>query len=134
PSATTTFFAGTFCKHPLTLAASRAVLLHMQTMGPEMQKSLNRRTSKLVGCLNEVFASERFPVRVVHCGSLFRFSFTGNMDLFFYQLLDKGIYIWEGRTCFLSTAHTDADIEHLRCAVHETVRELKKTGLKDYRP
>src|SRR5262249_12998256 len=30
PGATTTFFAGTFCKHPLTMAAARAVLKHLR--------------------------------------------------------------------------------------------------------
>jgi glutamate-1-semialdehyde aminotransferase len=134
PSANTTFFAGTFCKHPLTMAASKAVLLHMKDRGPALQKDLNRRTSELAARLNEVFAVEQFPVRVAHCGSLFRFAFGGNMDLFFYQLLDRGIYIWEGRTCFLSTAHTDADVDRLIAAVRESVREMKKTGLKMGRP
>ncbi len=56
------------------------------------------------------------------------------MDLFFYHLLDQGIYIWEGRNCFLSTVHTDADLERFTGAVRETVREIKKTGLKMNRP
>lgn len=133
PSATTTFFAGTFCKHPLTLAASKAVLLHMEMMGPEMQSGLNQRTSELVRRLNDLFAAEQVAIRVVHCGSLFRFSFTGNMDIFFYRLLNKGVYIWEGRTCFLSTVHTDADLEHLVGAVREVVAEIKQTGGKDHR-
>jgi glutamate-1-semialdehyde aminotransferase len=127
PSATTTFFAGTFCKHPLTLAASKAALLHMKDIGPELQKNLNRRTSELSARLNEVFAVRQFPVRVVNCGSLFRFTFAGNMDLFFYHLLDKGIYIWEGRNCFLSTVHTDADLDHLTSVVCEAVWEMKRT-------
>lgn len=134
PSATTTFFAGTFCKHPLTLAASKAVLLHMKMMGPGLQRKLNQRTSELVRRLNELFAAEQVAIRVVHYGSLFRFSFTGNMDIFFYHLLNRGVYIWEGRTCFLSTVHTDDDLERLVGAVREAVIELKETGGKDHRP
>jgi glutamate-1-semialdehyde aminotransferase len=132
PSATTTFFAGTFCKHPLTLAASKAVLLHMESMGPDLQRTLNQRTAELVSRLNEVFATAQVAIRAVHYGSLFRFSFTGNMDIFFYHLLDKGVYIWEGRTCFLSTAHTDDDVERLVVAVREAVAEFKAAGGKNH--
>ncbi|MBF0200353.1 MAG: aminotransferase class III-fold pyridoxal phosphate-dependent enzyme [Desulfamplus sp.] len=34
------FFGGTFCKHPLTMAASRAALIHMKTVGPALQEAL----------------------------------------------------------------------------------------------
>ena len=42
-----------------------------------------------------------------------RFNYTGNMDLLFYHLLTKGVYVWEWRNCFLSTAHTDEDVDHI---------------------
>ena len=61
-------------------------------------------------------------------GSLFRFHFSGNMDVFFYHLLSKGIYIWEGRNCFLSTAHTDADLDRLTTAVVDAVAEMREGG------
>jgi glutamate-1-semialdehyde 2,1-aminomutase len=69
PPADTTFFAGTFCKHPLAMAAARAVLQHLQKEGPELQERLNERTTRLAQRLNDFFIDEEVPVRVVHFGS-----------------------------------------------------------------
>src|SRR6185503_19136620 len=86
PQATTTFWAGTFSKHPLAMAAARAVLQHLKAQGPGLQERLNRDTAALVETLNRFFQEERVPMKTVHCGSLFRFNFTQNLDLFFYHL------------------------------------------------
>lgn len=128
PQAETTFLAGTFCKHPLALAAAYAVLEELQARGPSLQEELNRRTATLAAALNTFFAEENLPIQVVYFGSLFRFAFTGNMDLLFYHLLEKGIYIWEGRNCFLSTAHTDDDMAYLIQAVKESIAEMRAGG------
>ncbi|HEY4382947.1 MAG TPA: aminotransferase class III-fold pyridoxal phosphate-dependent enzyme, partial [Ktedonobacteraceae bacterium] len=128
PQAETTFFAGTFCKHPLTMAAARAVLNVLKSTGVELQESLNKKTEQLARTLNTYFIEGQVPLRVVYFGSLFRFTFTGNMDLFFYHLLDKGIYIWEGRNCFLSTAHTGENIASIIQAVKESIEEMRAGG------
>jgi acyl transferase domain-containing protein/non-ribosomal peptide synthetase component F/NRPS condensation-like uncharacterized protein len=128
PQAETTFFAGTFCKHPLTMAAAKAVLDRLKSEGRTLQDTLNQRTAELAETLNSYFESDEVPIRVVRFGSLFRFHFSGNMDVFFYHLMEKGIYIWEGRNCFVSTAHTAADLEHLIAAVKESVAEMRAGG------
>jgi NRPS condensation-like uncharacterized protein len=48
--------------------------------------------------------------------------------LFFYHLLEKGVYIWEGRNCFLSAAHTDADVDYVIEAVKDSIDELRRGG------
>ncbi|RCJ35327.1 hypothetical protein A6770_15985 [Nostoc minutum NIES-26] len=128
PQVGTTFFAGTFCKHPLAMAAAKAVLEQLKMQGAVLHEQLNQRTSQLAATLNAYFEQEDVPIRIVHCGSLFRFSFKTNLDLLFYHLLEKGVYIWEGRNCFLSTAHTDADIEYLIQAIKDSVQELRQGG------
>lgn len=125
PQAETTFFAGTFCKHPLALAAASAVLKEIKTRGSTLQENLNQRTAKLADTLNAYFEGENLPIRIVYFGSLFRFAFSSNMDLLFYHLLEKGIYIWEGRNCFLSVAHTDEDIDFLILTLKNIVTELR---------
>jgi hypothetical protein len=50
------------------------------------------------------------------------------MELFFYLLLEKGIYTWERRICFLSTAHTDDDVEVVLGAVEASIRDLRTGG------
>lgn len=128
PRAETTFFAGTFCKHPLAMAASLAVLRQIKTLGPSLLEQLNQRTARLAHILNDFFEQECIPIKIVYFGSLFRFAFSRNMDVFFYHLLEKGIYIWEGRNYFLSTAHTENDIEHIIRAVKESIQEMRAGG------
>jgi amino acid adenylation domain-containing protein len=137
PQAETTYFGGTFSKHPLAMATARAVLMHMKMQGATLQEHLNQRTSQLAETLNAYFQQNDVPIRMVHFGSLFRLVFEGNfsvfyqplaMDLLFYHLLEKGVYIWEGRNCFLSTAHTDEDIEYVILAVKESVEQLQSGG------
>lgn len=125
PAAERTAFGGTFCQHPLSMAAARAVLRHLLDDGGQLQRRLNERTAELAADLNRFFESDAVPIRVTHFGSMFRFEFSANLDLFFYHLLEKGIYIWEWRTCFLSTAHTEADLAALTRAIEGTVAELR---------
>ncbi len=58
-------------------------------------------------------------------GSLFRFAGRGSMDPFYYALANNGVYLWEGRSCFLSTAHTDDDLAHARDAIRDAARAIK---------
>jgi amino acid adenylation domain-containing protein len=126
PQAEKTFFAGTFNKNHLSMAGAKAILEHVKNQGPVLQEQLNQRTSKLAEILNAYFEQENVPIRIVYFGSLFRFAFSTNLDLLFYHLLEKGVYIWEGRNCFLSTAHTDEDIDYVIRAVKDSVKELQK--------
>ncbi|WP_225912764.1 non-ribosomal peptide synthetase/type I polyketide synthase [Nostoc flagelliforme] len=128
PEAERTFFAGTFNKHPLALATARAVLKHLKNHGSDLQEQLNQCTAQLAETLNTFFKEERVPIQVVYFGSLFRFSFKKNLDLFFYHLVEKGVYVWEGRTCFLSTAHTNADIQYVIQAVKDSVAQMQAGG------
>ncbi|HWM71945.1 MAG TPA: aminotransferase class III-fold pyridoxal phosphate-dependent enzyme [Steroidobacteraceae bacterium] len=128
PRTETIFFAGTFNKHPLTMSAALAVLDKLERSGPELHRELNGRTTSLARTLNDYFLEEELPLRIEHFSSLFRFAFTGNMDVLFYGLLARGIYIWEGRNCFLSTAHDDADIASFIRAVKDTVEEMRAGG------
>jgi acyl transferase domain-containing protein len=128
PQAEKTFFAGTFNKNHMGMTAARAVLQHLKQEGSVLQQQLNQRTSRLAETLNAYFEAENVPLELVHFGSLFRVASTENIDLLFYHLLEKGIYIWEGRNCFLSTTHTDVDIDYLIRAIKESVEELRQGG------
>ncbi|MEW4058621.1 amino acid adenylation domain-containing protein [Bacillus siamensis] len=123
-----TFVAGTFNTHPLTMRMSLAVLRHLQTEGEHLYEQLNQKTASLVDRLNRFFEQSQVPIRMVQFGSLFRFVSSLDNDLFFYHLNYKGIYVWEGRNCFLSTAHTADDIEHIIQAVKDTVKDLRRGG------
>lgn len=128
PAASRTYFGGTFCQHPLAMAAALSVLRHLKAEGPALQERLNERTAAFAAALNAFFESEKLAIRVSHFSSIFRFEFSGNLELFFYHMLEKGVYIWEWRNCFLSTAHTDADLERVIAAVKDTIADLRAEG------
>ncbi|MEM9291569.1 MAG: amino acid adenylation domain-containing protein [Acidobacteriota bacterium] len=131
PQTDKTFFAGTFCKHPLTMAAARAALQRMEERGPKLQDELNQRTARLAIRLNAFFRDQDVPLEVVHFGSLFRIVPPPGAlwaNLFFYYLLLRGIFTWEGRTCFLSTVHSEEDLERLGEAVQGAVVDLRQGG------
>jgi acyl transferase domain-containing protein len=128
PEVGVTFFAGTFVRHPLALAAARAVLLRLKEEGPELQRKLNLRTTRFVEMLNAHAEKVRAPVRVTHFGSCFCFNFPHDLplaSLFFAYMRAKGMHIWEGRPGFLTLAHSDADVERVITAFKETLAEMQ---------
>jgi len=128
PAADRTAFGGTFCQHPLSMSAARAVLRHLKEQGPALQQRLNERTNRMVRGLNDYFKAEEVPIEATNFSSLFRFEFSSNLDLLFYHMLEKGIYIWEWRSCFLSTAHSDEDIQRFVDVVQESVEDFRRGG------
>ena len=48
PTVGVTYFAGTFVRHPLALAATKATPAHLQAQGPELQAALTARTTGMV--------------------------------------------------------------------------------------
>ncbi|WP_237276452.1 aminotransferase class III-fold pyridoxal phosphate-dependent enzyme [Tenacibaculum ovolyticum] len=128
PNKPTTFVAGTFNQHPLTMRASYEVLSHLKEQGNQLQENLNKKTTDLVKRINTYFKSVGTTANVVNFGSLFRFNFKGGWDLFYQHLLTNKIYVWEGRNCFLSTAHTDEDIEFIYQAIVKATDAIMKSG------
>jgi glutamate-1-semialdehyde aminotransferase len=124
PKRKRTYFAGTFNKNPITMAASAAVLEDLRQQGEALQEGLNHRTARLARQLNDYFQSNQFPLRVVYFGSMFRFRGPPGLDLLSYELLARGVYVWEGGSCFLSSAHSDADIEFVVDAVERAAQHL----------
>ncbi len=129
PEKENTFIAGTFNHHPLAMASAYAALAHLKESGPSLQANLNLRTGELAERLNSYFAGEGLSIRMIHFGSLFRIPVKGDQELLYYHLLSRGIYIWEGRNCFLSTAHTDDDIGYFVKSVQESIEEMRAGGL-----
>ncbi|GGK48870.1 non-ribosomal peptide synthetase [Salinarimonas ramus] len=117
PEAQTTFFAGTYNKHPLAMAAARAMLGRIAQAGPDLYAGLEARSADLAGRLDRLFEEAGYGMRIARFGSLFRFTHGDNADAFLYALRARGLFVWEGRNCFLSTAHEDAEIDAIEAAV-----------------
>lgn len=137
PNATQIFFGGTFCRHPLAMAAANASLLHLKSEGPILQERLNVRTSAMVGRLNDMFACHNVPLRAANFSSQFQIRQltpsgevfqTMELTLLFMSLMLHGVYTWERRTCFLSTAHSDADVAVIEAAFEKSVSSMIEGG------
>lgn len=128
PRTERTFFGGTFCQHPMVIPVANAVLKHMKAQGPELQENLNKKTDRMAKTLNTYFEENKIPIRVSHFASLFRFEMMGNLDLFYYHMIERGVYIWEWRLCFLTTAHTEEDVEFIIQAAKESAEDLRRGG------
>lgn len=136
PQVPTTFFAGTFCKHPLALAAARAALQHLKDQGPALQNALNQRTADLVDRLNAFTAGANMPVQFTRFGSFFAIALSQSdlspaaANLLSYHLLNQGIHLRGGdRGGFLSTAHTPEDIEAIFAAFQHSLSTLRAANL-----
>ncbi|MET7018856.1 aminotransferase class III-fold pyridoxal phosphate-dependent enzyme [Bacillus mycoides] len=123
-----TFVAGTFCHHPMAMAATNAVLEYIKKNKDSIYEHLNQKTTKFVNELNQFFVSEGVDIHINQFGSLFRFAVNLEKEIFYYGLLEKGIYIWEGRNCFLSTEHSKEDVDYIIDAVKKTIFEMKQAG------
>ena len=111
PPTGVTFFAGTFVRHPLAMAAAYAVLKHLKSAGPSLQEQTNKVTARFVDRANEFFQGLQLPMQLQKFSAMFYYDFHSDLkyaSLLFYYLRDRGIHIWEGRVGHLSVAHTDA--------------------------
>ena len=132
PEVGVTFFAGTFVRHPLALAATYSVLQHLKEQGPQLQERLNEKTGKMVERLNAFLRERELPLEIQNFASIFFFSFPMEMrfgSLFYYHMRAKGIHVQEGFPCFLTTAHTDADVERVIMAFQESIVEMQADGM-----
>jgi glutamate-1-semialdehyde aminotransferase len=131
PEVGVTFFAGTFVRHPLALAAAAAVLDHLAERGPELQRDLNLRTTHFVERLNAEARRAGAPVVITHFSSWFMLNFPHDVpqaSLFYVSMRDKGIHLWEGRPAFLTTAHSDEDLDRVVAAFREALAEMQEAG------
>jgi glutamate-1-semialdehyde 2,1-aminomutase len=138
PQVEKTFFAGTYCKHPLAMAAAKAVLQYLKSQGATLQERLNEQTDRFIKTLNNYFEDEGVPIALANCGSIFNsvpldYSASdnshpgGDIDLIYYHLIDKGVFILPGGG-LMSTAHTDEDCDRVIEAVKDSVKELREVG------
>jgi len=131
PEVGVTYFAGTFVRHPASIAACKAALEILRDEGPQLQERINGQTSYLVSELNNFFRDREVPLEVNHFSSLWRMTYTESVpysEVLFYLIREKGVHIYDGFPCFLTMAHTDADVEIILNAIKDSVTELQQAG------
>jgi microcystin synthetase protein McyE len=133
------FHAGTYYKHPLSLAAAKAALTEIKRRKDTLYQEIRSNMEYLAGSLNSYFKDENIPLRLDYCETMFRFFGLGKydltlepleLDLLFKILIFNDVYTWEKRTCFVSAAHTRADIKTIINAFKLSVETLRTGGFE----
>ena len=127
PEAGVTYFAGTFVRHPLALAAAKASLDYMKAKGPALQEGLTEKTKRMAEAMNNISKKHGLPLFIAQFGSLWKIKFKEEIpytDLLFPLMREKGIHIWDGFPCFLTEAHTREDVDLMIEKFEESLQEL----------
>ncbi len=137
PTAGVTYFAGTFVRHPLTMAAVHESLLMMKEAGPALQDGVNALTTRFASELNAFFREAGVPIEIRHFSSLWKTFFTDTLpygELLFCHLRDRGVHIWDGFPCFFTTAHSDQEVDFIINAYKSAIEELQAGDFLPRRP
>jgi glutamate-1-semialdehyde aminotransferase len=132
PEVGVTFFAGTFVRHPVALAAMKAVMLRLKEEGPQLQAGLGDKTTRLCSEIREFLSAINANVTIEEYTSYFYLSVGSGEpygSLLFYLMRLHGVHAWEFRPQFITTSHSDADLALFRNAVIKSVSELVAHGL-----
>ena len=135
PEVGVTYFAGTFVRHPLAIAAAHATLTHLKDQGPALQDGINRRADHLCQELNDLFKRTGAPYEYCNFGSLMKLK-PKDESLPYQELLgcwlrSKGIHIIDGFPTFLTAAHQDQHVEQVISAFSTSLDEMGSGGLLD---
>ncbi|MGQ0507154.1 MAG: aminotransferase class III-fold pyridoxal phosphate-dependent enzyme [Myxococcaceae bacterium] len=131
PTVGVTYFAGTFVRHPLALAAAKASLERMKKEGPALQKRMNDMTNELANRLNGWFEEVGAPIKIKHFSSLWKAMWKDEQswgDLLFVLLRDRGVHIMDGFPCFITAAFTQKDLDLLIQCFKDAITELQDAG------
>ncbi len=129
PTVGVTYFAGTFVRHPLALAAAHAVLTHLTDEGGQLQTTLNAKVTAMAEELNAFCVSVGAPIHIVHFASVWKTTFTEDhplQDLLFAMMRSRGIHILDNFPCFFTTSHAEADFAAIVTAFRESILEMQE--------
>ncbi|MEM8570014.1 MAG: aminotransferase class III-fold pyridoxal phosphate-dependent enzyme [Pseudomonadota bacterium] len=136
PAVPTTFFAGTYCRHPLCLTASLAMAKELKSRGPKLQEQLNSETNALVRNMNSALSNGGIPVKFTSFGSFFAVSGSeSRMDpnasvLLSLMLLAQGVHMRPGdRGGFLSASHGQRERDFIEGSFTSALAEINAAGL-----
>ena len=129
--------AGTLNGNPLALAAARAALQYLTDNAAELYPALNARGLRLREGIAERLRATGLPVCAAGVGSVFHLCFTHQQPMnyrdllqadkqsysdFLIALLAEGVMPLPDGRWYLSTAHTDADVDETLAAVSRALQ------------
>jgi len=125
--------------NPLSVTAGIAALTFLFTHRASLYPALNDAGRVLAEQINAFAAAEKLPVEMRAAGSIFRLHFAGasaandgaseTETAFNILLLSRGVLTLPCQRGYLSAAHTAADLEQVRDAFIDSLRDLRDDGL-----
>ena len=130
------YTSGTLSGNPLCCAASLAALEELAR--PAVYDKLNKIGDKFREGLSKILADNGIPAQVSGIGSLFQVFFMSEplvdyqshfhadreaFDIFTRKMFAKGIYMSRGTKCYVSTAHTERDLDEFLSAAEAVCNE-----------
>lgn len=132
PEVAPTFFAGTFVRHPLVLAAAKAVLTHLKGEGGAALEKTAERALALSNTINDELASRGIAMRSNCYSSWFSLepSKADPLGALYYPTMRlHGVHLLDGFACYMTTAHGEAEIAHVLEAFKATLDEMQGVGI-----
>lgn len=132
PQAPVTFFAGTFVRHPLAMAAVKAMLLFLRDQPEFFWHAINTKGDRLAGGIDRWFAENDMPFAMPNFGSLMYLRVAEDQPfgaLLGAHMRDRGVFLLEGFPSYMTAAHDDEDIDHALAAFKDAALELRANGM-----
>ena len=132
PEASPTFFAGTFVRHPLVLAAVDATLRHMDARGDELWTNVAARTEALLARFDAIFDRRGLPRLISGYSSWYAFNLMQHAPsaaLAYPMLRLAGVHVQEGYCGFMTTAHSEADYQRIGEVMENVIDQLQEVGI-----
>ncbi|MDD5063427.1 MAG: aminotransferase class III-fold pyridoxal phosphate-dependent enzyme [Phycisphaerae bacterium] len=140
------FMGGTFSANPITTFSGMMVLKHLMQNSDTIYPSMFELGNLLKTRMNDLCVRKSIPIRMQGIGSMLRLIFTdypiksrrdrdeyecdrGIQDLFYTEMLNRGVHVGSNRIVFLSTAHTISVVKELIDIYTNTFEYFSKKGL-----
>jgi amino acid adenylation domain-containing protein len=131
PEVGVTYFAGTFVRHPITMAAVLATLKYMEA-NPHLQSEANARIASFANRLQAIIDELRAPLRIPYFSSVYRVEFTQDEafgELLHYYLRERGLHSYDGRLAVMTTTHDDAIIDRMLSIYRDAIVSMQRDHL-----
>jgi glutamate-1-semialdehyde 2,1-aminomutase len=138
------FMGGTFSANPISVTASLAVIDYL--LENDIYSILDEKILFIKTRVNDYCQENSIPMRISHCGSMFRLIFTDKyvksrkdrdqheidyniQNLFYKELANCGVLIGSNRINFLSIEHTQKIVEEFVDTIIKTIEKFRGAKL-----
>jgi glutamate-1-semialdehyde aminotransferase len=132
PTVGVTYFAGTFVRHPLALAAAKGALEIIKREGVAGLARVANRADTFARELNLFLNLSQVPLRMDNFGGLMKPKWTAEItggELLFTHLRYFGVHAYDGFPWFINLAHTEDDLNFVLSAFKKAVTAMQLMGV-----